>query len=51
MNLYRAVAVFQRELELLDGIHPEPRPFYSGVVAAALIGLTLYPPGASSNFQ
>lgn len=44
VNLYRAVAVFQRELELLDGIHPEPRPFYSGVVAAALIGLTLYPP-------
>lgn len=44
VNLYRAVAVFKPELELLDSIDPEPRPFYSGVVAAALIGLTLYPP-------
>ncbi len=44
VNLYRAVDVFKRELELLDGIDPEPRPFYSGVVAAALIGLALYPP-------
>lgn len=43
VNLYRAVAVFKRELELLDGLDPQPRPFYSGVVAAALIGLALYP--------
>ncbi|CDI01176.1 hypothetical protein BN873_130011 [Candidatus Competibacter denitrificans Run_A_D11] len=50
VNLYRAVAVFQRELELLDSIDPEPRPFYSGVVAAALIGLALYPPERVLDF-
>lgn len=44
LNLYRAVAVFKSELEWLDSIEPEPRPFYSGVVAAALIGLALHPP-------
>lgn len=42
LDVYRAVAVFKRELELLDGIDPQPSPFYSGVVAAALIGLALY---------
>ena len=50
VNLYRAVAVFKPELELLDGIGPEPRPFYSGVVAAALIGLALYPPDRVLEF-
>jgi hypothetical protein len=50
VNLYRAVAVFRRELELLDSIDPEPRPFYSGVVAAALIGLVLYPPERVLDF-
>lgn len=50
VNLYRAVAVFKRELELLDSIDPEPRPFYSGVVAAALIGLALYPPDRVLDF-
>lgn len=50
VNLYRAVAVFRPELELLDGIDPEPRPFYSGVVAAALIGLVLYPPARVLDF-
>ena len=50
VNLYRAVAVFKPELELLDSINPEPRPFYSGVVAAALIGLTLYPPDRVLDF-
>lgn len=50
VNLYRAVAVFRPELELLDGIDPEPRPFYSGVVAAALIGLALYPPERVLDF-
>jgi hypothetical protein len=50
VNLYRAVAAFKRELELLDGIDPEPRPFYSGVVAAALIGLALYPPDRVLEF-
>lgn len=43
VDLFRAVAVFKEELVLLDGIDPQPNPFYSGVVAAALIGLTLYP--------
>lgn len=43
VNLYRAVAVFKPELELLDGLDPQPQPFYSGVVAAALIGLALFP--------
>lgn len=42
LDLYRAVAVFKPELELLDGIDPQPSPFYSGVVAAALIGLALF---------
>ena len=43
VDLFRAVAVFKDELALLDTIDPQPTPFYSGVVAAALIGLTLYP--------
>lgn len=42
LDVYRAVAVFKSELELLDGIDPQPSPFYSGVVAAALIGLALF---------
>ena len=50
VNLYRAVAVFKPELELLDSIEPEPKPFYSGVVAAALIGLALYPPDRVLEF-
>lgn len=44
LDVYRAVAVFKSELKLLDSLDPQPLPFYSGVVAAALIGLTLYPP-------
>ena len=50
LDMYRAVAVFKPELELLDGIDPQPLPFYSGVVAAALIGLTLYPPKRVLDF-
>lgn len=42
LDVYRAVAVFEPELRLLDGIDPQPSPFYSGVVAAALIGLALF---------
>lgn len=42
LDVYQAVAVFKQELELLDSINPQPSPFYSGVVAAALIGLSLF---------
>ena len=42
LDIYRAVAVFKTELELLDGIDPQPSPFFSGVVAAALLGLALF---------
>ncbi len=42
LDVYRAVAVFKPELEWLDGIDPQPSPFYSGVVAAALVGLALF---------
>ncbi len=44
LDVYRAVAAFEPELRLLDGIDPQPSPFYSGVVAAALIGLALFEP-------
>ena len=50
LDVYRAVAVFKPELELLDGIDPQPLPFYSGVVAAALIGLTLFSPKRVLDF-
>jgi hypothetical protein len=50
LDVYRAVAAFKPELELLDGIDPQPLPFYSGVVAAALIGLTLFSPRRVLDF-
>ena len=50
LDVYRAVAAFKPELELLDGIDPQPLPFYSGVVAAALIGLALFPPKRVLDF-
>ncbi|MBK8168649.1 MAG: hypothetical protein IPK64_22100 [bacterium] len=50
LDLFRAVAVFKDELVLLDGIDPQPNPFYSGVVAAALIGLALYPTDRTLDF-
>ena len=50
LDLFRAVAVFKDELMLLDGIDPQPNPFYSGVVAAALIGLALYPTDRTLDF-
>lgn len=45
IDVYKAVAVFKEELTLLDSINPQPEVFYSGVVAAALIALSLYPQG------
>lgn len=50
VDLYRAVGVFKAELSLLDGIDPQPSPFYSGVVAAALIGLSLHDPKRVLSF-
>ena len=35
--------MFKEELVLLDSVDPHPDTFYSGVFAAALIGLSLYP--------
>lgn len=43
IDIYAAVEAFKNELELLDSVDPQPEIFYSGVVAAALIGLALYP--------
>jgi hypothetical protein len=43
IDIYAAVEAFKVELELLDSVDPQPEVFYSGVVAAALIGLALYP--------
>jgi hypothetical protein len=50
VDLFRAVATFENELALLDRIDPQPTPFYSGVVAAALIGLALYPQDCVLDF-
>ncbi|MGI9293910.1 MAG: hypothetical protein ACR2PS_07990 [Pseudomonadales bacterium] len=41
LDLYRAVATFKQELQLLDSVDPQPEIFYGGVVAAALIALSL----------
>lgn len=46
VNLRRAVEVFRPELERLDKANPSAEVFQTGVVAAALIGLCLYPAGA-----
>ena len=43
IDVYKAVAVLKEELTLLDSVDPQPDVFYSGVIAAALIGLSLYP--------
>ena len=43
INLYEAVRVFKEELALLDSVNPQPDVFFSGVIAAALIDLSLYP--------
>ena len=45
LDLYKAVDVMRGELELLDSINPRSEVFYSGVIAAALIGLSLHPDG------
>jgi hypothetical protein len=41
IDIYKAVAVFKEELMRLDSVDPQPEVFYSGVVAAALIALSL----------
>lgn len=43
IDLYRAVSTFKSELQLLDSVDPQPEIFYGGVVAAALIALSLDP--------
>lgn len=43
LNIYKAVASFKDELGLLDSVSPQPEVFFSGVVAAALIALSLEP--------
>lgn len=43
VDIYKAVAFYKKELLLLDTIDPKPEIFYTGVVAAALIGLALHP--------
>ena len=43
IDIYAAVEAFKAELEFLDSVDPQPEVFYTGVVAAALIGLALYP--------
>lgn len=50
VDIYRAIRVFKEELLLLDGIDPQPSPFYSGVVAAALIGLVLFEQASVLSF-
>jgi hypothetical protein len=43
LDLYKAVATFSPELRLLDSVNPQPDVFYGGIVAAALIALSLDP--------
>ena len=43
IDVYRAVEVFKDELLLLDSVDPQPEVFQTGVVAAALIALSLDP--------
>ena len=43
LDLAQAVAVFRDELLTLDQINPPREVYQSGVVAAALVGLALYP--------
>lgn len=43
IDLYRAIQVFKDELLLLDTVDPQPEIFYGGIVAAALIALSLDP--------
>lgn len=43
IDLYQAVRVFKAELLLLDALNPQPVSFQTGVVAAALISLSLFP--------
>jgi len=41
IDVHRAVGVFKHELTLLDSVDPRPEVFYNGVIAAALIALSL----------
>jgi hypothetical protein len=43
LDLYRVVGLFREELKLLDSVDPQPETFQTGVVAAALITLSLFP--------
>ena len=51
IDIYKAVRAFSRELELLDGVDPQPDVFYNGVIAAALIALTLSPDAGLEFFR
>ena len=51
INVRKAVGVFAKELNLLDTLDPQPDVFYNGVIAAALIALTLYPDDAVEYFH
>lgn len=43
IDVFQAIGVFREELLLLDSVDPKPNVFYNGVVAAALIALSLNP--------
>jgi hypothetical protein len=45
LDLHKAVGVFREELKVLDTVDPQPEIFLTGVVAAALITLALFPQG------
>ncbi len=42
-DLYGAVSVFTHELTVIDNLNVDPKVYCSGVLAAALVMLTLYP--------
>lgn len=48
LDLYKAVAVFPAELKQFDSLKPKSDIFLSGLVAAGLIGLSLYGTHAKS---
>ncbi len=42
-DLYEAVKIFAPELQIIDNLHPDPKIYCSGILAAALIMQTLNP--------
>ena len=43
LDVYQAVSMFRKELQLLDAVDPQPDVFHTGVVAAALLSLAQAP--------